>query len=303
MSRKRFGILGVFLLCILVLFFYKPENGPGYDEKAPDHRDLEAVTKAKPDILKAEAAISSEGYDNLSEDITMVYDARQTASGQNNLMEAMKEYPAGTRINAAGADQAILDTLFYYEELNEATKDRINGKSYGEACDVSYEELRYVRILHKGFDDKTYIGELIVNQAIAQDILDIFRELYRLDYPIERMVLVDEYDADDIKSMEANNSSAFNFRFVDGTTRRSLHSDGVAIDINPLYNPYVRMREGKLTVLPENGTDYVDRTKDCPYYIKEGDSCYNAFIKRGFTWGGAWDYSKDYQHFEKKLEN
>ena len=134
---------------------------------------------------------------------------------------------------------------------------------------------------------------------MAEDVLDIFKELYDADYPIERMVLIDEYDAEDNASMAANNSSAFNFRFIDGTAKRSSHSDGLAIDINPLYNPYVRMRDGKEVVLPENGTEYANRTKENPYYIKKDDICYQAFSKRGFTWGGEWKSSKDYQHFQK----
>jgi len=53
-------------------------------------------------------------------------------------------------------------------------------------------------------------------------------------------------------------------------------------------------------VQPENGTEYADRTKECPYYIKKGDICWSAFTKRGFSWGGAWNNHKDYQHFEIK---
>ncbi|TAH67363.1 MAG: M15 family peptidase, partial [Anaerolineaceae bacterium] len=154
-----------------------------------------------------------------------------------------------------------------------------------------------------GFDGLTHIGEMIVNKAIAEDVLAIFRELYNLEYPIEKMLLIDEYDADDLKSMADNNSSSFNYRFVEGTSRRSVHSDGLAIDINPLYNPYVRTRDDKLEILPENATEYVDRDKDNIYYIKKDDPIYNAFVSRGFTWGGEWKNSKDYQHFEKKISD
>jgi hypothetical protein len=114
------------------------------------------------------------------------------------------------------------------------------------------------------------------------------------------MVLVDAYDANDITSMEADNSSAFNYRVIDRTTRLSNHSYGLAIDINPFYNPYVRKIDGKTLVLPEGAEEYADRDKECPYYIKQGDACYLAFTKRGFTWGGDWKNQKDYQHFEKR---
>jgi hypothetical protein len=154
-----------------------------------------------------------------------------------------------------------------------------------------------------GFDGLTHIGELIVNKAIAEEVVDIFRELYDLEYPIEKMLLIDEYDADDLKSMADNNTSAFNYRFVEGTSSPSVHSEGVAIDINPLYNPYVKSSDGELEVLPENATEYVDRDKENIYYIRKDDPLYKAFVSRGFTWGGEWKNSKDYQHFEKKLSD
>ncbi len=191
---------------------------------------------------------------------------------------------------------------FYYEKLSDRIKDRINGKSYKKNCDVPYEELRYVRVLYWGFDQKTHDGELIVNQSIAEDVIDIFKELYDKKYPIEQMVLVDDYDADDNASMAADNTSSFNYRTVDSMEHLSLHSYGLAIDINPLYNPYVRTMNGKPQVLPESGTKYADRTLNCSYYIDTNDACYKAFTKRGFTWGGDWKNSKDYQHFQKNLE-
>lgn len=188
---------------------------------------------------------------------------------------------------------------FYYEELSKEIKARITGKSYVEDCDVPLEELRYVKVLYWGFDEESHEGELIVNKAIAEDITEIFQELYEIKYPIEQMVLVDEYDADDEASMAANNTSAFNYRMIAGTDRLSKHSYGYAIDINPLYNPYVRVIEGKTMITPENGEQYADRSLQCEYYIKADDPCYQAFITRGFTWGGEWENHKDYQHFQK----
>lgn len=192
---------------------------------------------------------------------------------------------------------------FSYEELSQDIKDRINGKSYSKDCDVPYEELRYVKVLYWGFDNESHQGELIVNKSIAEDIVEIFKELYELKYPIEQMVLVDEYKADDNASMAADNTSSFNYREVDnGSGSLSLHSYGLAIDINPRYNPYVRKVGDKKVVSPDNGLEYADRTLDCPYYINKGDACYKAFTERGFTWGGDWKNTKDYQHFEKKAE-
>ena len=114
------------------------------------------------------------------------------------------------------------------------------------------------------------------------------------------MVLIDNYNAQDDPSMEANNSSCFNFRFIAGTTTLSNHSMGMAIDINPLYNPYVKQRtNGTLYVSPGSGRPYADRNRQCDYKIDHNDLCYKLFKQHGFTWGGDWTSLKDYQHFEK----
>jgi hypothetical protein len=213
-------------------------------------------------------------------------------------------HPSDTKIEGDLMEEISEDISkeFYYEELPTEVIDRIRGKSYKKDCTVPHEELRYVRVLYWGFDEKAHKGEMIVNKAIAKDTVEIFRELYDKQYPIERMVLVDEYDADDNESMAADNSSCFNYRNIDGKKKLSLHSYGLAIDINPLYNPYVRTIEGKEDVLPKSGTKYADRSRKCKYYIDTEDACYKAFTEHGFTWGGEWIHSKDYQHFQKELD-
>ncbi|MBE5960242.1 MAG: M15 family metallopeptidase [Lachnospiraceae bacterium] len=218
------------------------------------------------------------------------------------VVENIKAMPAESKVLVYETNAVTLAACFYAEEIQPSVYMRMENKSFGEECTTSLESLRYVRVLHFGFDGEIYIGELVVNQLIADDIIDIFKELFDARYPIERMVLVDNYSADDNQSMAANNSSAFNYRVVDGTSKLSNHAYGLAIDINPLYNPYVRTIDGEEVILPENGSEYADRSLDNPYYIVKGDVCYNAFIKRGFTWGGNWEKSKDYQHFQKVFE-
>ena len=186
----------------------------------------------------------------------------------------------------------------------EFTKDsdifaRIKGKSYKDDCTVPVSDLRYLHVLHVGFDGQTHEGEIICNKAIAEDLLEIFEALYEAGYQIEKIKLVDEYNAEDEASMADNNSSAFNFRFISHTTKISNHGKGMAIDINPLYNPYIKTVNGNLNIEPANSTEYVDRTKNFPHKIDENDLAYQLFIAHGFSWGGAWSSSKDYQHFEK----
>lgn len=188
---------------------------------------------------------------------------------------------------------------FYISEIPDDIFAKMQGKSYKEDCTVPREDLRYVHVRHMGFDGEAKDGELVVNKAIADDVLAIFEELYKADYPIEKVRLVDEYDADDEASMSDNNSSAFNFRFISHTTRISKHGLGMAVDINTRYNPYVKTVDGKLSIEPANGADYVDRSKDFPHKIDHEDLCYKLFKEHGFTWGGDWTHSKDYQHFER----
>ena len=189
---------------------------------------------------------------------------------------------------------------FYQQEITDDIFSRIEGKSFKANCTTPREDLRYLQVLHYNKDREILKGELICHKDIADDLLAIFQELYKAAYPIERMVLIDEYDADDEASMRANNTSAFNFRYASGMKRLSSHSTGMAIDINPLYNPLVRHREGQTRVFPTTAAAYMDRTKYFPYKIEKGDLCYRLFKKYGFSWGGDWRSSKDYQHFEKR---
>jgi len=175
---------------------------------------------------------------------------------------------------------------------------RIVGKSYAVNCTVSRDELRYLRLLHKNLSGETLRGEMICNRRIAADVLEIFERLFVAGYPIERVRLIDEYGADDELSMRDNNSSSFCFRTVSFTNRISRHGYGLAVDINPRYNPYIKTVDGKKIIAPDNGAAYQDRTKDFPYKITAEDLCCRLFKAHGFTWGGdCWDDELDYQHF------
>ncbi len=189
---------------------------------------------------------------------------------------------------------------FYISTISDDIFSRIKGRSYPEDCPVSRDELRYVHIRHYGFEGEIRDGELIVNAAIAEDVMEIFEELYDIKYQIEKVRLIDEYDADDERSMEDNNSSCFNYRTIAESSTLSNHAYGRAIDINPFYNPYVYTRsDGSLVWQPKGSDKYVDRIVDAACIIRSGDACYNIFVKHGFTWGGDWNTKKDYQHFEK----
>lgn len=191
---------------------------------------------------------------------------------------------------------------FYTHPITDALFERMKGKTYpsdDSDIEISLEELAYLHILHYGFDGKVHEGELICNRLIVYDLMDIFKCLLEEKYPIEKVVLIDEYNAEDEPSMADNNSSAFNYRVIYGTKTLSNHARGLAIDINPLYNPYISTHGGKEIIQPANAGAYVDRAREFPHKITHDDLCYNLFLDHGFEWGGDWEDSKDYQHFEK----
>lgn len=196
---------------------------------------------------------------------------------------------------------AVYKKGFTYQKLPNHIKKKITGVSYKKNNRIKYSDLRYVKVRYYDFSRKVQTGELIVNKKIAKKIVKIFYELYRIKYPIQRMKLVDEYGADDEKSMRANNTSAFNYRTVAGTNRLSKHAMGLAIDINPRINPYIN---SKGTLTPVNAKVYHCRDKKkcrgkyARYMIQPNSKITKIFKKYGFSWGGDWKYSKDYQHFE-----
>lgn len=216
----------------------------------------------------------------------------------------LSDREAETAMSAAepdGTGMTLYADGFSYEPINDEVKQRIYGLSYKKDCTVPYEELRYVRVRYIDFDGLPQEGELICNKAIAQDLVEIFYELYQASYPIEKIRLIDEYNADDDLSCLDNNTSCFNYRVVGGSTNLSKHALGLAIDINPFYNPYVTYPNGVERISPPGSEPYADRSLDFPYKIDENDLCYQLFAAHGFTWGGHWKTLKDYQHFQKAL--
>lgn len=198
-----------------------------------------------------------------------------------------------------GSDNEDTSNHFSVNLIPDSIQAFIKGKSYKASCTVPMEDLRYIRCLHVTAEGETKEGEMIVNKKIAKQVKEILYQLYIHRYPIESIRLIDHWDADDERSMRDNNSSAFNFRFISHTTKVSKHGLGMAVDINPLYNPcHKRLKNGKEVVEPANGRPYLNRSKTFKYKITADDLCCRLFKKYGFTWGGDWRSMKDYQHFE-----
>jgi hypothetical protein len=171
------------------------------------------------------------------------------------------------------------------------------GATWRPGCPVGPEALRRVELEFVGLDDRTHNGELVVHRDVVADVMAVFGHLEQMRYPIARMQTADHYPgADDQLSMADNNSSAFNCRDIPGTGRWSPHAYGRAVDINPLFNPYVR-RDGAFE--PANAGAYTDRGRTDPGVLHDGDPAVRAFTDRGWAWGGYWRRHKDYQHFER----
>ena len=188
---------------------------------------------------------------------------------------------------------------FKISEIDSTIFSRIKGKTFKDDCTLPLEDLRYLNLLHKDIKGNTLNGEMICNKYISKDLIEIFTKLYQENYPIEKIRLMDEYNADDETAMRDNNSSCFNFRFISHTKRISKHGLGLAVDINTLYNPYHKIVNGKEIIEPSTAKEYLDRTKKFVYKIEENDICCRLFKEHGFIWGGnCWDDRQDYQHFE-----
>ena len=177
--------------------------------------------------------------------------------------------------------------------IGPSLRSAMTGKSWRPGCPVALRDLRVVTARHVGFDGRVHTGRLIVHRDVAVDVASVLRRLYAARFPIRRMVPIDAYGASDFRSIEADNTSAFNCRYVEGTTRWSEHAYGRAVDFNPIENPYVSGgRTSHRASIP-----YVDRTPCRRGMACTGNTVVRAFEAVGWGWGGEWAGDKDYQHF------
>ena len=155
-----------------------------------------------------------------------------------------------------------------------------------------FDDLAYLRLAHTTFEGGTAIGELLVARAIAKRTCELFRRLYALGFPIRQMKLIDELGADDERSMSADNTSAFNFRMVANTQILSQHARGLAIDINPVENPWRKPDR----LLPPEGAAFADRRTSRPGMFVRPGPVVAAIDELGFEWGGDWMHAWDDHH-------
>jgi hypothetical protein len=167
--------------------------------------------------------------------------------------------------------------------------------SWHRGCPVAPAQLSRLRLRYWGFDQRVHTGALIVNKSALRPLTRVFSRLYAARFPIRRMRPIDAYGGSDERSLNADNTAAFNCRYAvaAGPKRWSVHAYGLAVDVNPVENPYL---EGG-RVHPRAGRAFLDRSPYRPGMAVRGGLLVREFASAGWLWGGRWTGSPDYQHF------
>ena len=301
-------ILILLLVCMLLLPALVPETGR--EQPVPAEAGDAAAVSPRTQVSITQNASADEGLANANADTAKDSDEVIANANADTAKDSDEVIANANADSARNPDEGISDLpdnperVFYREgfssePLTEEIKEKINGVSYHENDTITYDDLSLLRILYYDFEGTVQRGEMICNQTISDDLLKIFATLYDEQYQLEKIRLIDEYGGDDDLSCADNNTSCFNYRVVAGSTHLSNHAKGLAVDINPFYNPYITHPDGGTKISPEGSETYADRSNLRPHMIDENDLCYKLFTEHGFTWGGHWKSVKDYQHFEK----
>lgn len=181
----------------------------------------------------------------------------------------------------------------YESSISPIPPDVLARSSWEEACPVGVDDLRYLTMSHYGFDGEFHTGEMIVNAEYAEGVVEVFAKLHEARFPIEQMRVVRAEEVDDHPTGDWNETTSFVCRPAVGSDNWSYHAYGLAIDVNPFHNPYLK---GDL-VIPELASAYTDRDDVRIGMIVPGDVATEAFAEIGWTWGGNWNSLKDWMHF------
>ena len=182
----------------------------------------------------------------------------------------------------ADDEEIIVDSAISFSEAIEGTN----------APPEIVDSLVLVDVLYYAFDGLKHQGQLIVNSVLEDDVYEIFALIERIKFPVGLVIPIVAYRWDDHISMANNNSSSFNFRVIEGTTKLSLHSFGRAVDINPVQNPVIYPNG----VIVPKGAKYSPSSAGT---FSANNPVVQEFVKRGWHWGGNFQQPKDYHHFEK----
>ncbi len=178
----------------------------------------------------------------------------------------------------------------------DVVSDAVAARStWHDGCPVTLDDLRVVTVTFWGFDARTYRGELLVHHTVADDLVEVFRVMHDVRFPLEEMRIVSAGELDAPPTGDGNNTTGFVCRSTVQGSRWSEHARGLAVDVNPFHNPYVR---GEV-VVPELASAYVDRDDVRPGMVLRGDAVTQAFAAIGWGWGGDWRSASDPMHFSQ----
>jgi hypothetical protein len=214
------------------------------------------------------------------------------ATGGQPRVAARRETRVAARVRRPGHPQAKF--RFRAVGLTPLRRQLLAHNSWHPGCPVGLARLRYLTISYWGFDRRTHAGELVVNASAVRAVRAAFGALFAARFPIRRMRLVDRYGGSDYDSIQADNTSAFNCRNATGSSSWSQHAYGLAIDINPIENPYV-YANGQTT--HRASERYLNRSDARPGMAVPGGTLVRAFTAVGWGWGGRWPLPTDFQHF------
>jgi hypothetical protein len=186
-------------------------------------------------------------------------------------------------------------TLDFKATINPLDGEPLARSTWHEGCPVHSDDLRYVQVTFWGFDERPHLGEMILHKDVSLDIVQVFRQIYEDRFPIEEMRIITTADLDADPTGDGNISASFVCRAVTGGTKFSQHAYGLAVDINPFHNPYIKGER----LLPELSTAYIDRTQELDGMMDSDSVPVQAFLDIGWGWGGNWNTLKDYQHFSQ----
>ncbi|MGH8952464.1 MAG: M15 family metallopeptidase [Acidimicrobiia bacterium] len=181
----------------------------------------------------------------------------------------------------------------FESSIGPIPSDVLARSSWTGECPVTVDDLAYLTMSHLGFDGELHTGEMIVDVTVAEDVVEVFRELFEARFPIEQMRVITAEEIDAHPTGDWNDTTSFVCRPAVGSTSWSYHAYGLAIDVNPFHNPY--LKDG--LVLPELAGSYLDREEVRPGMIVEGDVATRVFAEIGWDWGGNWNTLKDWMHF------
>lgn len=203
--------------------------------------------------------------------------------------------------------------IFSKSALEYCLKEEMIHKNiWSTECPIPLERLNLLQVSYIDFNNNQKDdGFLVVHDIVAEHVLNIFKILYNNKFPIAKIKLINDYNGDDKKSMEDNNTSAFNCRKIENSDKFSLHSYGLAIDINPVQNPFLVTNytpdKTSIPISPSKGMEYINRTNLRPgmveNIVRENESVIEIFKMHGFTiWGGKWNNPVDWHHFQVSRE-